>query len=80
MPDTAAQPFNPVVLPGTTPDERPARRTLLDQVARLEDELSQLFCSTWPRKGFEWSVRRAVARACSRSPSSRRCVTTWPSG
>ncbi len=44
------------VLPRTQPDERPARRTLLEQVARLEDELSQLFCSTWPRQGFEWDV------------------------
>jgi hypothetical protein len=31
------------------PDERAARRSLLDQVARLENELSQVFCSTWPR-------------------------------
>jgi hypothetical protein len=38
------------------PDERAARRTLLDQVARLEDELSQLFCSVWPRQGFEFGV------------------------
>jgi hypothetical protein len=43
--------------PRTRPDERAARRTLLDQVARLEEEHSQLFCSTWPRKDFEWSVR-----------------------
>jgi hypothetical protein len=42
--------------PRALPDERAARRTMLDQVARLEDELSQLFCSTWPRKGFEWDV------------------------
>ncbi|MEA2481994.1 MAG: hypothetical protein QOJ07_3916 [Thermoleophilaceae bacterium] len=46
---------------GTTPqrvevDERAARRTLRDQIARLESELAQLFCSTYPRKGFEWSV------------------------
>ena len=45
------------VAPRTLPDERAARRTLLEQVARLEEELSQLFCSTWPRQGFEWSVR-----------------------
>ena len=32
------------------PDERAARRTLLDQVARLEGELAQVFCATWPRK------------------------------
>ncbi len=43
-------------LPRTAPDERPARRSLLEQVARLEEELAQLFCSTWPRKGFEWGV------------------------
>jgi hypothetical protein len=40
----------------TLPDERAARRTLLDQVARLEDELSQLFCSVWPRQGFQFAV------------------------
>ena len=49
---TIAQPFAPT----TVPDERAARRTLRDQIARLEQELSQLFCSTWPRKGFEWAV------------------------
>jgi hypothetical protein len=43
-------------VPRTPPDERAARRTLLDQVAQLEAELSQLFCSTWPRKDFDWSV------------------------
>jgi hypothetical protein len=42
--------------PGAAARERAARRTLLDQVARLEDELGQLFCSTWPRKDFEWGV------------------------
>jgi hypothetical protein len=42
--------------PLTRPDERAARRSLLDQIARLEEELAQLFCSTWPRKGFEWGV------------------------
>ncbi len=51
-----APPVQPPVAPHTIPDERPARRSLLDQVARLEEELSQIFCSTWPRKGFEWGV------------------------
>ncbi len=46
----------PPLLPGTTHDERPARRTLLDQVERLEAELSSLFMSVWPRKGFEMGV------------------------
>jgi hypothetical protein len=49
-------PVQPPVVPRTKPDERPARRQLLEQVARLEEELAQLFCSTWPRKGFEWNV------------------------
>jgi hypothetical protein len=38
------------------PAQLAARRTLRDQVARLEMELSELFCSTWPRKDFEWGV------------------------
>jgi hypothetical protein len=42
--------------PGVGTDERAARRTLLDQVARLETELSQLFCSSFPRKGLEFGV------------------------
>jgi hypothetical protein len=54
---TRTPPTRPPVLPGIETDERPARRSLLDQIARLEEELAQLFCSTWPRKGFEWDVR-----------------------
>jgi len=46
----------PPVAPRTLPDERAARRTLLDQVARLEQELAGLFCSVWPRKGFTLGV------------------------
>jgi len=41
-------------VPRTTPDERPARRALLDQIARLESELGALLCSTWPRQGFDF--------------------------
>jgi hypothetical protein len=37
-------------------DERAARRSLREQIARLESELSSLFCSTYPRTGFEWNV------------------------
>jgi hypothetical protein len=43
-------------VPATLPDERAARRTLLDQVARLENELAQVFLATWPRKEFERPV------------------------
>ena len=44
------------VTPDVEIDERAARRSLRDQIARLESELGQLFCSTYPRHGFEWSV------------------------
>jgi hypothetical protein len=36
--------------------EAAARRTLRDQVARLERELSSLFASAYPRRGFDWQV------------------------
>lgn len=35
---------------------RRARGDLLAQIARLDRELSCLFCSVFPRQGFEWSV------------------------
>src|SRR4051812_41150097 len=37
-------------------DERAGRRSLLDQIRKIEPELSDLFCSTYPRTGFEWGV------------------------
>ena len=37
-------------------DERAARRSLLDQIAKLERELATLFCSAYPRTGFDWAV------------------------
>src|SRR5262249_56032605 len=45
----------PVVVPEV--DERAARRSLLDQIAKLEKELSALFCATYPRTGFSWQVQ-----------------------
>src|SRR3954467_10828807 len=42
----------PPVAP-TEVDERAIRRQLREQVARLESELGALFCSTYPRTGFE---------------------------
>ena len=51
-----AQPPVPAV-PGTVEvDERAARRSLLQQIGRLESELASLFCSTYPRAGFDWTV------------------------
>jgi hypothetical protein len=46
----------PSLAPATETDERAARRTLLDQIARLEGDLAQLFCTTFPREGFDWGV------------------------
>jgi hypothetical protein len=43
-------------VPRTLTDERAARRTLLDQIVRLEEELAGLFCALWPRKGFATGV------------------------
>jgi len=46
----------PAALVTTPVDERFARRDLLEQVARLESDLSALFCSAYPRGGFDWRV------------------------
>jgi hypothetical protein len=50
----ARRPPVPPLKPRIRPDERPARQTLLDQIAKLESELGSLLCSTWPRKGFDF--------------------------
>src|SRR5438874_9637529 len=44
----------PLLVPDV--DERAGRRSLLDQIRRIEGELAALFCSTFPRQGFDWSV------------------------
>jgi hypothetical protein len=55
-PQVAGPPVSPL-LPGVIEvDERAARRSLLEQIARLEAELSALFCTTFPRHGFDWGV------------------------
>ena len=61
---TLTQRFTPAA-PRTSPDERAARRTLLAQVRRLEEESAGLFCSAWPRTGLDLlpaAPRRAGAR------------------
>ena len=37
-------------------DEAAARRSLRDQIAKLERELAALFASAYPRRGFEWRL------------------------
>jgi hypothetical protein len=54
---TVPLPPAPTVPPTIEVDERAERRSLRDQIARLESELAALFCSTYPRTGFQWSVR-----------------------
>jgi hypothetical protein len=44
-------------VPGTEVEESAVRRQLRQQIAHLEGELASLFCSTYPRTGFEWNVR-----------------------
>lgn len=44
-------------VPGTEVEESAVRRQLRGQIAHLEGELAALFCSTYPRTGFEWNVR-----------------------
>jgi hypothetical protein len=51
-----APPAAPIFVPGTEVDEGASRRQLREQVARLERELAELFCSAYPRKGFDWRV------------------------
>ena len=42
--------------PAVAPDEAAARRSLREQIARLETDLGALFCTTFPRTGFDWRV------------------------
>jgi hypothetical protein len=46
----------PPALPGVEVDERAARRSLREQIAKLERELAAAFTSAYPRQGFEWGV------------------------
>jgi hypothetical protein len=48
------RPQTPVRVPEV--DARAARRSLLEQIAKLETDLSALFCATYPRTGFSWQV------------------------
>jgi hypothetical protein len=53
----------PPALPGTSIveiDERAARRSLREQIAKLERELAQAFTTAYPRHGFEWAIPAAA--------------------
>jgi hypothetical protein len=49
VPDVLDRPFVSAGGAVVEIDERAVRRTLLDQVARLEGELDRVFCASWPR-------------------------------
>jgi hypothetical protein len=51
-----AEVLDPRLVPQVV-DDLAVRRQLREQVARLEAELGALFCSTYPRTGFNWNVR-----------------------
>src|SRR3954471_17955987 len=51
----AVAPFQ-LPVPGIEVDELAIRRSLREQIAKLESELASLFCSAYPRKGFDWEV------------------------
>ncbi len=44
------------VFPGVEVDERAARRSLREQIARLERELGEAFVAAYPIGGVDWSV------------------------
>ncbi len=50
----------------TAPGERAARRSLREQIARLEEELAGLFTSSWPRKDIMPAPAPATAGAGAR--------------
>jgi len=56
MPQLAPQQtaVRPPLRTGT--DEAAARRSLRDQIARLERELARTFAAAYPRRGLDWSV------------------------
>ena len=56
-PGAIQPPAPPPQAPRTAPAERPARESLLAQIAKLESELGRLFCSAYPRQGLEYGVR-----------------------
>ena len=46
-------------LPPVEVDEQPARRSLRDQIAKLERELAAAFVGAFPRQGIDFGVARA---------------------
>ena len=56
QPETAPIDSRPLRAPDALQDRRAARVELRRQIARLERQLGELFATTFPRRGIEWSV------------------------
>jgi hypothetical protein len=54
--DTTGSAGGALLAPTTETDERALRRMLRDEIASLNAQLDQLFCTTFPREGFDWGV------------------------
>jgi hypothetical protein len=57
MPQLAQTYISPRQPLRTGTDEAAARRSLREQIARLERELARTFASAYPRRGLDWSVQ-----------------------
>lgn len=58
--DPLGPPPSTIAEPGLLEDHRSARVELRRQIARMERELGELFATTFPRLGIEWTVGLAV--------------------
>jgi hypothetical protein len=56
MPDVVDVHITTSLRTGRELDEAAARRSLRDQIAKLERELAVAFSSAYPRRGIEWRV------------------------
>jgi hypothetical protein len=59
MPDLVDVHITTNLRTGTEVDEAAARRSLRDQIAKLERDLAAVFATAYPRQGIEWRVGSA---------------------
>jgi hypothetical protein len=59
MPDVVDVHITANLRTGRELDESAARRSLRDQIAKLERDLAALFATAYPRRGIDWRVRSA---------------------
>jgi hypothetical protein len=59
MPDVVDVHITANLRTGREVDESAARRSLRDQIAKLERDLASMFATAYPRRGIEWRVGAA---------------------